>query len=100
MLDYSLQKRVSKLKWYNTLVQNDQFFEATKELDEILARNDSGVIVGTDDANRVDELRRIMDAIEEANPYRVPPLPEELQDQGPRHDASNCKPDPKVFDEV
>ena len=79
MLDYSLRERVAKLEWYNNLVQEDRFFEAAKERDEILARNNSRVVAGTDDANRLDELRRITDEIDESNPYQAPPLPRELQ---------------------
>lgn len=79
MLDYSLRERVAKLEWYNRLVQDDRYFAAAKERDEILARNDSRVVAGTDDANRLDELRRITDAVGESNPYQAPPFPRELQ---------------------
>ena len=79
MIDYSLRERVARLEWYNNLVQEDRYFEAAKERDEILARNNSRVDAGTDDANRLDELRRITDEINKSNPYEAPPLPWELQ---------------------
>ena len=79
MIDYSLRERVAKLEWYNKLVQDDRYFAAAKERDEILARNDSRVVAGTDDAKRLDELRRITDAVGQSNPYRAPPFPKELQ---------------------
>ena len=79
MIDYSLRERVAKLEWYNNLVQEDRYFQAAKERDEILSRNNSRVDAGTDDANRLDELRRITDEINKSNPYEPPPLPRELQ---------------------
>lgn len=89
MVDYSKRSRLAKLETYRNLIQDDRYYAVQTERNKILARNDSRIVEGTEDANRLRELDQIAAALARSIP-RVPEpsLPKELEPvDGPDPDA-------------
>lgn len=89
MVDHSKRSRLAKLETYRNLIQDDRYYAVQTERNEILARNDSRIVEGTEDASRIRELDQVAAALERSIP-RVPEptLPKELQPaDGPDPDA-------------
>ena len=89
MVDHSKRSRLAKLETYRNLIQDDRYYAVQTERNEILARNDSRIVAGTEDASRIRELDQVAAILARSIP-RVPEpsLPKELQPaDGPDPDA-------------
>lgn len=89
MVDHSKRSRLAKLETYRNLIQDDRYYAVRTERNEILARNDSRIVEGTEDADRLRELDQVAAALARSIP-RVPEpsLPKELEPvDGPDPDA-------------
>ena len=89
MADYGVRHRLAQLETYRNLIQDDRYFAIQQERGEIRARNNTGTVAGTEDADRLKELDRMQAAIRSSIPtVPAPPLPRELQpDYSPNPDA-------------
>jgi hypothetical protein len=62
-IQYQKSYRLAQLRWYASLVRNDQYFAAEKELAEIQKRNPRGIVTGSADGARSQELSQTMNRV-------------------------------------
>lgn len=60
--------RLSKLKWYSGLINNDTYYDASKELKKLLKQNEGPITVGTKSHKRMMVLRSQMSDISSKTP--------------------------------
>jgi hypothetical protein len=74
-IKYQKSYRVAQLRWYAALVRNDQYYAAEIELAEIQRRNPKGIVTGSSDGARAQELSRLMSSITAGIPQADLPKP-------------------------
>jgi hypothetical protein len=62
-IQYQKEYRLAQLRWYASLVRNDQYYLAEKELTEIQRRNLRGIVQGSTDGIRSQELSQAMNRV-------------------------------------
>jgi hypothetical protein len=62
-IQYQKSYRLAQLRWYGSLVRNDQYYAAEKELAEIQKRNPRGIVTGSADGARSQELSQTMNRV-------------------------------------
>jgi hypothetical protein len=62
-IQYQKSYRLAQLRWYASLVRNDQYYTAEKELAEIQNRNPHGIFTGSADGARSQELSQTMNRV-------------------------------------
>jgi hypothetical protein len=60
---YTKADRVAQLRWYATLVRNDEYYAAESEVAEIQKRNPRGIVAGSADYERMQQLSASMNKI-------------------------------------
>ena len=63
-LEESKTHRRKQLEDYSRLISDTRYFEARKDLENIQRRNPNGIVTGTPDGKRSDELMKLMNAVE------------------------------------
>jgi hypothetical protein len=64
-IKYQKSARLAQLRWYASLERNDEYYSAESELAEIQKRNPRGIITGTADHERVQQLLAVMRRVSE-----------------------------------
>jgi hypothetical protein len=59
-IKYQKLVRLAQLRWYALLERNDEYYSAESELAEIQKRNPRGIVAGTGDYERVQQLSEMM----------------------------------------
>lgn len=62
-INYAKSYRVAQLRGYAALERNDQYYAAETELFEIQMRNPKGIVTGSSDGARAQELSQVMSSI-------------------------------------
>jgi hypothetical protein len=62
-IQYQKSYRLAQLRWYVSLVRNDQYYAAEKELAEIQKRYPGGIVAGSADGVRSQELSQTMNRV-------------------------------------
>jgi len=60
--------RISKLNWYASLIRNDEYYEASKELNALRAKNPGAITSGSDIEKQISSIMTRMRAIKPSNP--------------------------------
>ena len=75
MADYNMDVRLAKLERFRNLLEDDGYYAAHRERDELLARNNNRVVAGTEDGDRIRELGELANAISRSIPFVPEPDP-------------------------
>lgn len=62
-VQYQKSYRLAQLRWYASLVRNDEYYAAEMELAEIQKRNPRGIVIGSADGARSQELSQTMNRV-------------------------------------
>jgi hypothetical protein len=62
-IKYGKLSRIAQLRWYASLVRNDRYYAAESEFADIQRRNPKGIVAGSSDFARYQELSQTMNAI-------------------------------------